>query len=123
MKKLVLLALCSLMGVSQLFALTAVQTGSQVEVKYKEPTTNKDGTPLTDLGFTTIYYDVGAGEVVASTVTATDVNGGGNITRIITIPNVPANVDVWATASDLGTKASDKSVIIVIDNMPPSAPE
>ena len=48
-----------------------------ITVSYREPTKNKDGTSLTDLKWTTIYFGLKKDSVKAIDVLANDVRGGG----------------------------------------------
>ena len=72
-------------------------------VSYLEPMTKVDGTPLTGLEKTTIYYDLGNGAVKAMDVPATRPSGGGRIIEKIPIP-IEDNQEVFAvicvTATD-----------------------
>jgi len=100
-------------------------SGSQVDVSYTEPTTNADGSPLTDLDHTTTYYDNGDGPVNAHEEPATALTGGGNIAVQIIVPvadGEEANVDFWATATDQSGNESEKSPIDTerIDRLPPA---
>ena len=72
-------------------------------VSYLEPTTKADGTPLTGLARTSIYYDLGHGAMKAMDVPATRPTGGGYVSQEITIP-VKEGQEVFAvlcvTATD-----------------------
>lgn len=50
-----------------------------VEVSYREPTTNADGTPLSDLKETRIYYDLGNGRVLHKVIPRSKPQGGGKV--------------------------------------------
>ena len=75
-------------------------TGNTVSlnVQYTEPIGQSD------LAFTRVYYDKGAGQVLGLTQTATAATGGGFVS--VTLPDIPVvndevfNVSVWATAVD-----------------------
>ena len=76
---------------------------STVTISYTEPTTGTDGKPLTNLAYTTIYYNAGEGPVVAKVVPASQKTGGGAISQSITIalPNQSEqDVPVCITATD-----------------------
>ena len=101
----------------------AVQSGVNVEVSYKEPTTSLGGLPLDDLAYTTIY--VVEGEVVIETieVPAVSVNGGNSINQQV-IVDVPRgqikNLTIIATATDLSGNESDPiDTAIRLDRDPP----
>lgn len=126
-KALSLLAIISLMLSAEAFALTLSLTGAEVTVEYDEPTTNEDGSALSDLQKTTVFYDMGGGTVKASDVPATSVSGGGHITEKVTVPVTSGqerDVQFWVTAMDLSQNESQKSEIkiIRIDRLPPAAP-
>ena len=54
-------------------------TNPTITVSYREPTTNKDGTPLTDLKWTTIYFGLKKDSVKAIDVWTNDARGGGSV--------------------------------------------
>ena len=54
-------------------------TKPTITVSYREPTTNKDGTPLTDLKWTTIYFGLKKDSVKAIDVWTNDSRGGGSV--------------------------------------------
>ncbi|MBH0191638.1 MAG: hypothetical protein HP492_07740 [Nitrospira sp.] len=61
-----------------------------------------EGSPLTDLAKTTIYYDLGSGRVLAKDIPATKPTGGGQISQTITVPvqekgEQPVRICVTAT--------------------------
>ena len=76
---------------------------STVTISYTEPTTSTDGKPLTNLSYTTIYYNAGEGPVVAKVVPASKKTGGGAVSQSITIA-LPSQseqeVPVCITATD-----------------------
>jgi|CXWL01.1.fsa_nt_gi hypothetical protein len=80
-----------------------------VTVIYTEPTTTIDDKPLTSLGKTVIYYDLGHGLVKAKEVPASKPSGGGEVSEVIAIP--------------LG-KSADKMVTICVtaENAEPTPP-
>ena len=57
-----------------------------VTVAYTEPSTTIDDKPLTTLGKTVIYYDLGEGMVRAKEVPASKPSGGGEVSEVIAIP-------------------------------------
>lgn len=108
-------------------AFDASVIGTEIEVAYEEPRTNANGSALTDLHHTTIYYDKGGGATKAAEILATAPIGDGMIRQRITIPAFePAEFDVriWATASDITGNESARSneVVTRIDRLPPAAP-
>jgi len=110
------------------FAINFTVTGTNVESSYTEPTVNEDGSPLSDLAKTTIYYDLGAGQVKALDVPASSPTGGGQISQTVTVPIVSgqeANVKFWATATDTSgnESAPSNSVTVRIDRLAPGPPQ
>lgn len=76
---------------------------STITVAYTEPTTGTDGKPLTNLAYTTIYYNAGDGPVIAKVVPASQKTGGGAVSQVITIPlpkQTGQDVSVCVTATD-----------------------
>lgn len=102
--------------------------GAEVKVSYKEPSTNRNGSPIVDLVKTTIYYDKGQGPVNALDVAATTETGGSPISATFIIPisqDEEADISVWATATDKSGNESDKSSIetVRIDFLRPNPPD
>ncbi len=76
---------------------------STITVAYTEPTTGTDGKPLTNLAYTTIYYNAGDGPVIAKIVPAAQKTGGAAVSQVITIPmpnQAEQEVTVCVTATD-----------------------
>lgn len=99
---------------------TQADTTREVTISYDEPTTSKDGSLLTDLAKTTIYYDAGHGPVKVMEVPATAPTGGGTITRRIAIPvsgEATSRVTIWVTATDLNGNESPHSKPLVIEGI------
>ncbi|RMF85531.1 MAG: tetratricopeptide repeat protein [Nitrospinota bacterium] len=95
----------------------ASRRSKQVEiiVSYQEPTVRRDGSPLTDLSKTTIYYDNGNGPVKAAEVPATTGKGGGTVVQTILLPFVPDTpVTLWVTATDSRGQESEAAEKIVL---------
>jgi len=79
-------------------------TKPTITVSYREPTSNKDGTPLTELKWTTIYFGLKKDSVKVIDVWTNDARGGGSVEiQDIPIP-VRQNEEVLevlcATATD-----------------------
>lgn len=116
-------------GTSPAFALDVTVTGTQVSFVYTEPSTNPDGSPLSDLRETRLYFQLENGTPeIGATVPASRPQGGGQITSTLLVPvlhNQEANVTFWATALDLVGNESARSVSVVqrIDRLAPNAPE
>jgi len=76
---------------------------STVTVAYTEPTTGTDGKPLTNLAYTTIYYNAGDGPVIGKVVPASGKTGGAAVSQVVTIPlrdQSEQEVTVCVTATD-----------------------
>jgi hypothetical protein len=102
-------------------------SGADFEIEYDEPNVNADGSPLQDLGKTTVYYDAGDGRVLAKELEATSPTGNGHIvTRInVSLPKgTEKNVSVWATAWDKSGNESSSSIPVTVrvDSLAPAAP-
>jgi chitodextrinase len=117
-------------NVLSVLTLTAVNINTKVT--YKEPTQQKDGKPLTNLSKTTIYYDIGKGQVKAVDIPATMASGGGTITKDIVIAiaaGTQVNASFWATATNQTYSVSAKSNIAnkllggISDTIPPAPPQ
>ena len=99
----------------------------EIHVSYSEPTTNVDGTPLTDLAYSTIYVITPTGTIKAPVVKETSLQGGGKIDTTVQV-NAPEGtktilkfqVSATDTSGNEGPK-TDPSVMIV-DRVGPSAP-
>ena len=112
---------------------TLLPTGIEYTVTYTEPTSNSDSTqtPLTDLGKTTIYYDIatdGLPPIKAKTVSASSVLGGKVITQKVIVPILPgqeSDVSFYATATDKSGNESIHSLPIIKrgDRLVPSSPQ
>ncbi|HRB81132.1 MAG TPA: hypothetical protein PK614_02610 [Nitrospira sp.] len=76
---------------------------STVTVAYTEPTTGTDGKPLTNLAYTTIYYNAGDGPVIGKVVPASGKTGGAAVSQVVMIPlrdQSEQEVTVCVTATD-----------------------
>ncbi len=74
-----------------------------VRVSYTEPSVTLDGTALTSLAKTSIYYDFGNGRSLAKEVPASQPTGGGTVSETITVPTKSKDeqtVKICATATD-----------------------
>jgi hypothetical protein len=102
--------------VALLLVLTvAIASAGEVDLSWQAPTTNEDGTPLTDLaGFTVYYYDTSGGW--ASPIGNQDV---GNVTAAtMTVPS-QGNVYFIVTAYDTSGNESGPSNEVVADFLSP----
>lgn len=106
-----------------------IVAGSQATVSYKEPTTNKNGSPLTDLANTSIFKTIGGTKTKVLDIPATAPTGGGEISQTIDLAvgaDEEVDVTITANATDLGGNSSDPatdpSKTVRIDNLPPASP-
>lgn len=68
-----------------------------------EPTTQADGTPLTNLAKTSIYRNYGKGFIKTKDVPATSASGGGKITETLTVavdPGKSIDLTICVTATN-----------------------
>ena len=125
----VLVAISLLLLASPAWAITFTVSGSIVEGQYTEPTTNANGSALTDLAKTNVYYQIpGQSAVKGPNVPASALTGGGTITTSVTVPLVAgqeADVTFWVTASDTSGNESARSPETVerIDRLSPNPPQ
>lgn len=96
------------------------------KVSYTEPTTNSNGSALTDLLHCTLYYQIPLGnQTKAWDNTATAPTGGGNIVdklAPITVPVVDEEkVDFWMTCTDTVLNESAPTVKVKA-NLPTASP-
>ena len=96
-----------------------------------ETTTNEDGSPVTDLNYTTLYYQIDDGELVfVVDIPASSPSGGEAFSHTLTI-DVPIGSEVsiraGGTSSDLAKKPNVSeyaySNIIRIDKLAPGSPQ
>jgi len=125
MKKLLLTltAVLFLTGTAQ--AITATLSGVDITMSYDEPTTNEDGTPLTDLNECRITNSFDA-QVIK--VPATDPTGGGTgVQQVISIPvsdGQEADIIVDVVACDTSDNCSVPATTTVrIDRLSPASPK
>lgn len=112
---------------------------AQVDASYTEPGAQEDGTPLTDLAYTSVYYSpvlgaiaVGAAPllgpiVVGAKVNASSVAGGAEIATTLIVPAPVGKTSTFAfqaSATDLTGAESAKTspVFFVIDRVSPAQP-
>ena len=105
-------------------------TTVSVIATYDEPTLNQDGTPLTDLAYTEVEYQLGASpsEILEPRQPASKVTGGGHIVSAPLVLPAPSGVSTTFTfnvfAVDLTNNRgpASPSVVSVIDRVGPAAP-
>ena len=92
--------------------LSAACSGVKFNFGWKEPKLNVDGTLLTDLSKTTLYYEVN-GAIVKKNYTATTSKGGGSKSASVTIPmnckTMINSVKAWTTSTNIQGLESGKS--------------
>lgn len=74
-----------------------------ITVTYTEPSMNQAGNPLKELAKTSVYYDLGAGRVLAKEIPSTKPSGGGQVSETITLPvknQKETIVHICVTATD-----------------------
>ncbi len=108
------------------WALTATPTGATVRVTYDEPTQNRDGSALVDLGEIRLFYQIGtAGEVECAVVPATAATGGGvdqsADCQVPVADGQEVDVAFFGYAHDTSGNRSVKSEVVIkrIDFLPP----
>lgn len=105
-----------------------VKNTNNVSFIYKEPTLNKDGSPLADLKETRAHAQVGSGpSSVVKIQPATALTGGGDVQVDAVLPvleDQEADVQCWVTAVDLAGNISTPSNIVTvrIDRLAPANP-
>ena len=108
------------------WAVTVTPTGTILTVDYDEPSTNADGTPLTDLKETVVFYAFpGLPPVLCVTTPATTTTGGVHRSVACTVSVVEGQdveITVMATARDLNGNAGAPSdpVVTRIDRLAPA---
>ncbi len=112
------------------FAVEVTVDGTQVQASYQEPTTNKTGTPLTDLHHTTLFYAMPptAAGTACKTTPASSQTGGATITATCLVPTMldqEADVRFTVTATDTSGNVSDPSIPVDrrLDFLAPAAPQ
>ena len=118
-----------LLFASPALAIDFTVTGATLTVGYTEPTTNEDGSTLTDLDHTNVYVKVGNGAFVkGANIPASKATGGGVISTPVNV-TAPAHatttVSLYATATDTIGNESVPSVTVTksIDRLSPASPQ
>ena len=74
-----------------------------ITISYIEPTTQTDGTPLTNLAKTSIYRNYGNGFIKTKDIPATNAKGGGRISEIVSFavgPGEKIDTTICVTATN-----------------------
>lgn len=124
---LMLLAAVLLLGASTARAFSAsCASDTQCTFTYTEPTTNEDGSPVTDLAATQVWGDLhNTGPVLLHEEPATAPAGGGTVEVTVTLPEAPTRKDVpfFAVALDAAGLRSWLSNLPVVRNLAPGPPQ
>ena len=126
MKKLFLSILFLGLFSTSIFAGAKLDSGN-FTVSYQEPTTSVDGTVLTDLDKTSIYYQIDSGtRILVMDIPASSVNGDGVINQSFTIDGLgnQVNITLIYTATDISGNESGEFIepVIRIDQVAPNIP-
>ena len=123
----IILFSCIVFCSSVLYADLAFDTGT-FTAEWTEATTNEDGTPVTDLLNTSLYYQINnEPKVFIADIPASSPNGGGNKSHQFTV-NIPegneTDLRAVATHTDLSGNVSREAVSLTvrIDKLPPASP-
>ena len=91
-------------------------------VTYTEPTVNEDVTPVTDLAYTSIYYDIngdGNPPALYVNIPASAPTGGGAVSQILSLNlQQTESVQVWATSTDTSGNESTPTPVITVNFIP-----
>lgn len=111
------------------YALDVTVSSSEITVIYDEPALNSDGTPLTDLFFTTIYVQLGIDTVpIVEDIFSATLTGKAHIIHnmfISTPQDRLTDIDIWVTATDTSGNENIPSPIITrtMDKLAPMSIE
>ena len=100
----------------------------ELQAQYDESVKSADGSALTDLQNSSIYYKIGTlPPVKVAQVPASKLTGGGHITQLVVVPapsGVATTFDFYVTETDLKGNEGPASnhVVITIDRVGPDAP-
>lgn len=100
----------------------------KLTASYVESSQDADGTALTDLAYTNVYYQIGSAPPVRGPqVPASAPSGGGTISTTILVPvaaGSKATITAWVTETDtLGNEsAPSTTVTLSVDRLLPKAP-
>lgn len=99
-----------------------------IEASWTEPTVNADGSPLLDLAYSSVYYQVGNGPVVVGAkLPATKPTGGGAVSTTLIIPAAAGAITLLtftASETDLDGNESPKTspVVFKVERVAPAEP-
>jgi hypothetical protein len=101
---------------------------ASVDATFTESVTNNDGSPVTDLAYSSVYYQVGNGAlIVGAKVPASKLTGGGAMSTTLIVPApVGAVTTINFQASETDTQGNEglKTAVVTfkIDRLAPAAP-
>jgi hypothetical protein len=99
----------------------APPTSMTVTMSWDEPSTNADGTPLTDLAMTTAWFKLGSGlDTRAVDVAASSLSGGTRMSATFTVPSASGPASFWVTATDTLGNVSLPTIPINLTLGPPA---
>ena len=108
-------------------AFTVVQyQGMNLKATYTEPTTNADGSKLTDLAGIAFYYDKAGTETLIFIAPASAPTGGASLVSAFPVPQgATGSIKVWAKAQDIAgnLSAAGPSITVTFDTMAPAPPQ
>ena len=105
---------------------TYTNSGATFTIGYTEPTLLQNGQPLTNLTGTNLYWKLDAGTETKILISASKPQGGGAITRDITVPVAPgqkATLNVAATGVNSYGESVRAAAARIVDRLAEVAPE
>lgn len=97
--------------------LSAACAGIRYHFLWTEPKLNADGSLITDLASTTLYYSLNGGAAKSKYYKASKPTGGGSksvyITVVMNCETKVNNVEAWVIAEDTGGVKSAKGNVVV----------
>lgn len=104
------------------------QSTVSIDIAYEEPTLSSDGSPLTDLAYTSVFYRVNGGPAVEGAKhAASRPSGGATISNTLLVPapvDARTQIDFWATSTDLAgnSKGESNHVQLEVERLAPAPP-
>lgn len=99
----------------------------EVTATFTEPNASVDGSPLTDLDYSTVYIITPAGTIKSPAIQETQASGGGNVTinlLVTALNGVKTTLKFAASSTDTSGNegARTAEVSLVIDRVGPDIP-
>lgn len=105
------------------WAVTVTPSGTTADVIYTEPSTNADGSPLTDLDHCNVYAKPTVGtEIKFENVPASKLAGGAPVRTPITVAG-GSNYVITVSCTDKVGNESKRSVSVLLDGLAPAEPK